>query len=209
MPPVESHPELIVLHHVKLKGFPSSASLVPGTGLPEPEVITHLDGLKEQGLVMYREGRISGYTLTPAGREEHKSRLRGEASDHREHLRGHYAEFLILNGELLAVCTAWQVRDLSTNEMNDHLDSDYDDGVRARLSCIHDGVAPICGELAGRLRRYSTYHGRFEEALAKVHQGLNEWFARPIIDSYHTVWMELHEDLLATLEIDRASEPSH
>jgi hypothetical protein len=42
--------------------------------------------------------------------------------------------------------------------------------------------------------------------------GDRDWFTKPTIDSYHTVWFELHEDLLATLGIDRiserASEPS-
>ena len=27
-----------------------------------------------------------------------------------------------------------------------------------------------------------------------------------MIDSYHTVWFELHEDLLATLGLERAAE---
>jgi hypothetical protein len=30
-----------------------------------------------------------------------------------------------------------------------------------------------------------------------------------VIDSYHTVWFELHEDLLSTLGIERASEGVH
>jgi hypothetical protein len=30
-----------------------------------------------------------------------------------------------------------------------------------------------------------------------------------MIDSYHTVWFQLHEDLLNTLGIDRATEGSH
>ena len=30
---------------------------------------------------------------------------------------------------------------------------------------------------------------------------------KPMIDSYHSVWFELHEDLLATLGIERGSEP--
>ena len=32
------------------------------------------------------------------------------------------------------------------------------------------------------------------------------WVTRPRVDSCHTVWMELHEDLLATLGIDRGDE---
>ena len=39
-----------------------------------------------------------------------------------------------------------------------------------------------------------------------VEQGDTDWFTKPLIDSYHTVWFELHEDLLATLAIERARE---
>jgi hypothetical protein len=39
--------------------------------------------------------------------------------------------------------------------------------------------------------------------------GAREWFTRPVIDSYHTVWFELHEDLLSTLGLARASEAQH
>ena len=67
----------------------------------------------------------------------------------------------------------------------------------------------ICGSLAEALARYNPYQGRFVGALTKVQNGEREWFAKPIIDSYHTVWMEMHEDLLATLAIDRASEAAH
>ena len=35
------------------------------------------------------------------------------------------------------------------------------------------------------------------------------WVTRPRVDSCHTVWMELHEDLLATLGIDRGGERAH
>jgi hypothetical protein len=42
-----------------------------------------------------------------------------------------------------------------------------------------------------------------------VLEGQPEWFTKPVIDSYHTVWFELHEDLLCTLGIERASEARH
>ena len=44
------------------------------------------------------------------------------------------------------------------------------------------------------------------EALGKVQGGDHDWFTKPMIASYHTVWFELHEDLLATLGIERSSE---
>ena len=40
----------------------------------------------------------------------------------------------------------------------------------------------------------------------EVRRGHGEWFDKPLIDSYHTVWFELHEDLLATLGLERSTE---
>ena len=37
-------------------------------------------------------------------------------------------------------------------------------------------------------------------------EGDTEWITSPSIDSYHTVWMQLHEDLLLALGRDRATE---
>jgi hypothetical protein len=42
--------------------------------------------------------------------------------------------------------------------------------------------------------------------MQKLLSGELDWLTKPIMPSYHTVWFELHEDLLATLGIDRASE---
>jgi hypothetical protein len=39
-----------------------------------------------------------------------------------------------------------------------------------------------------------------------VHGGDHDWFTMPVIDSYHTIWFELHENLLATLNLERADE---
>ena len=205
------HNEFHVLHCAKLKGFASTEALAQASCLMVAGVETALASLAAEGLVMFREGRISGWAATPTGRAAHQQYLADELAGcgHRDHIRTRYEEFLVHNHELLAVCTAWQVRDIDNNELNDHLDMEYDDAVRDRLGGLHGDVLPICRDLSGRLIRFSVYEPRLEVALEKVRQGLNEWFARPIIDSYHTVWMELHEDLLATLCIERASEEQH
>ncbi len=43
-------------------------------------------------------------------------------------------------------------------------------------------------------------------ALARVRTGDSQWFTSPAVESYHTVWFELHEDLLQTLGINRSDE---
>jgi hypothetical protein len=64
----------------------------------------------------------------------------------------------------------------------------------------------VCGTLGSQLARFSGYGPRLATAVDKVEKGDTDWFTKPLIDSYHTVWFELHEDLLATLAIERARE---
>jgi hypothetical protein len=54
--------------------------------------------------------------------------------------------------------------------------------------------------------RFATYRPRLRAARVRVAEGETDWLTSPRIDSYHTVWMELHEDLLIALGRDRASE---
>jgi hypothetical protein len=67
----------------------------------------------------------------------------------------------------------------------------------------------VLDDLASAMTRYHPYEPRFGAALAKLDAGEREWFTKPLIDSYHTVWFELHEDLLSTLGIERSQEGAH
>jgi hypothetical protein len=78
--------------------------------------------------------------------------------------------------------------------------------VLTTLSTLREQLRPICQELGQRLARFHGYDDRFTAALARVEQGELTWVARPRVDSCHTVWMELHEDLIATLGIRRGAE---
>jgi hypothetical protein len=40
----------------------------------------------------------------------------------------------------------------------------------------------------------------------RAEDGEASWINRPRADSCHTVWMELHEDLIATLGVQRGAE---
>jgi hypothetical protein len=78
--------------------------------------------------------------------------------------------------------------------------------VISELDELDDAVQPICSDLAAALSRFGYYNGRFAVARLRVHDGEHDWFTKPLIDSYHAVWFELHENLLATLNIERTSE---
>src|SRR3954470_5060720 len=205
-----SAPEFLVLHALRLKGFAGTGAAAETAGLTEEEASALLDRAKADGLVMYRDGRISGWSLTPNGRTHHGQLLAAEleAGGYRDTVHAGYQRFLEINSNLLGVCTDWQMRPGPAGQpvLNDHSDPSYDRGVIARLRGIDDTVQPVCRELGTCAARFSGYGPRLNAAIDKVEAGDLDWLTKPMIDSYHTVWFELHEDLLCTLGIERSKE---
>jgi hypothetical protein len=202
-----SDPGFLVLHALRLKGFADTGVVAALTGLEDAEVSKHLDAAAADGQATRREGRISGWALTADGRARHAELIREEleASGTRAAVEDGYRRFLEVNAELLGVCTDWQLRG---GALNDHADAAYDAEIIDRLAHVDDKVQPVTIDLGNALERFGEYGNRFSGALSKVRNGERDWFAKPMIDSYHTIWFELHEDLLATLGIERSKEGS-
>lgn len=204
-----SDPRTLVMHGLRLKGFAEASAVGEAVGVTEADAKPVLDQLVIDGLATYRDGKLSGFTLTKAGREHHAHLLSAEleAAGAREAVQGAYARFLQLNTDLLTICTAWQLRDIDgESTINDHSDGVYDAGVIEQLTGLHARVDPICDDLGATLERYAGYGPRLSMALHKVRTGDGDWFTKPMLPSYHTVWFEMHEDLLSTLGIERGSE---
>jgi len=205
--------ELQIVHILRVQGFVETAGVIEATGLATDEVTAVLDGLADLGLVRHREGRISGWALTPEGRDHGESLLTAELElmGCRKGVEEAYRRFLVVNASFLGLCTDWQLRPDPDNPdgqpvINDHADAAWDSAVTNRLVEVDGIVGPICDDLTDLLTRFDGYRQRFTAALRRVRAGEADWFARPMIDSYHTVWFQLHENLLATLGIERASE---
>lgn len=161
--------------------------------------------LAAEGLAARRDGRVAGWMLTKDGREAHAAAVTDElaASGAGPAIEEAYQGFLAVNPELLRVCTDWQLRD---GAVNDHGDAGYDTRVVKRLEEVHARAVPVLDDLAAALQRLASYEPRLSNALDRVRSGDYEWFTRPLLDSYHTVWFELHEDLLVTLGRSRGDE---
>jgi DNA-binding PadR family transcriptional regulator len=158
----------LVLHALRLKGFADAAAVSASTGAAEPEVAPLLDDLVAEGLATKREGRLSGYTLTPAGREEHQGRLTAEleATGAEPAIRDAYGRFLKINGDLLGICTAWQLREVGGESViNDHTDAAHDAAVIGQLADLHADVSPICDDLGVALARFGASRARGGSAL--------------------------------------------
>jgi hypothetical protein len=179
--------------------------------LPQRQVRAMLDRAEREGWARRRTGRLAGWTLTATGRVEGEARLAAalDESGVRPQVESLYERFLVLNPEVLKVSTAWQVRRRNGVDVpNDHADARHDAAVIDALAAVHDRALPVVEGLSAHVARLGGYGSRLEAALARVMAGDGDWFVRPGIDSYHTVWFELHEDLLATLGRRRADEAS-
>jgi hypothetical protein len=198
---------LLVLHCCRLKGFADAPTIAGWSGSDERAVELTASHLMDQALLHLPGAGTLGWALTPTGRSENE-RLLGlelELVGARPDIQDAYGRFLGLNAELKAICTDWQVRG---DTLNDHSDVDHDEAVIVRLVALHRKARVVCRDLDARLSRFGRYEGRLATARQKVLDGDGGWFTQPLIDSYHTVWFELHEDLLATLGIDRSAETS-
>ena len=145
--------------------------------------------------------------LTPAGRAEADARFRVPDSDAaRARLTEVKGPFDQLNHRFLRLCHDWQVR--AGNVVNDHRDTEYDWSVIDRLVTFDSEASHLLRNLGASLERLVPYRDRLRAARRRVVDGEPEWFASPRIDSYHTVWMQLHEDLLLALGLERGKEPT-
>jgi hypothetical protein len=200
----ESDPRFCVLHALRIKGLADSAAVAGIMDCDVPEVEAHLDSLQRAGLATYRDGRAA-WQLTPAGRERHAAGLAADAAPVRTALEPHYAAFLQLNDSFKALCRDWQLRD---GVPNDHTDEIYDKGVIERLLVIDGDAQPVVEAASLELSRLTPYGPRLRATAARVADGDHHLFTGVMCGSFHDVWMELHEDLVLTLGIERTREGS-
>jgi hypothetical protein len=178
-----------LLHDLRLRGFR------PAKGGPAEDELT------TAGLAIARGQNLA---LAPAGREVHAAWARLAPGSEEEALaKATYERFLALNVEFLRICTDWQLK--PGNQPNDHTDAAYDFKILERLDRLDERAGPMFEALGKAVPRFADYRGRLTDALDKISDD-RAWLASPRCDSYHTVWMQLHEDLLTAVGVDRADE---
>lgn len=192
--------ELTVLQAIRLKGRVSPSDLAATLGKGLADISQTVEQLAASGLLI--EG--STLRLTPQGR----TRLHELLADERKAvdsaaLVAAYHDFVSVNSDFKALVTDWQLKGGPGGQPNTHEDTDYDSAVLARLEQVHERVQPIIETAAAQLPRLGAYSVKLRTALAKVKAGETAWLTRPLINSYHTVWFELHEELILALGMTR------
>jgi pyruvate,orthophosphate dikinase len=200
--PAPDSSELSLLRLVGLKGRASAEVLADSLSLPSDVVAAAYLQLCELGLCI-QAGSV--FRLTAAGRDR-VALLLGEERTHADPaaVLALYEDFCVFNAELKRIMTAWQLKDDAAP--NDHRDADYDAAVLQRLANLHGRAASLVQRLASLSPRLAHYGVRLARAAARAAAGDPNYVAKLIVDSYHTVWFELHEDLISLAGLTRRTE---
>jgi hypothetical protein len=193
----------LAFHGLAIKRHADAAAVAGLTGLPFDTVQAELDTAVATGRAVEVKG---AYSLAPLARvalqasyDCHFTELRADAA-----FTAAYHGFERINPDLKGVITDWQTMEVRGEQRaNDHSDEDYDNKVIDRLSALHERAEPVFSGLARGLPRLAIYGGKLEAALDKAEDGGIEWVSDIHRESYHTVWFELHEELLRIMGTER------
>jgi hypothetical protein len=191
-----------VLHVLRLKGIvdgPAIAAALGGDPVAAERTVTQL---VEAGFVRSRETpRLSGWTLTEAGRQRHAEAMTASRSpENTAALAPLYERFLALNNRVKALATSWQ--QLSGEDATGRWEAIEE------LAEVHAEAARIVGAMAEVVERFAWHSRRLAAAMERLREGDERYFTGVTVDSFHTVWFECHEDLIQTLGRERIAEGS-
>jgi pyruvate,orthophosphate dikinase len=193
----------LVVRALFIKGFATPEGLAPALGEEETGAIldrTTADGVTELTGAMFQltaDGKAMGAEMMASDREAWGMEKASKALDN----------FLPIDGRMKEIVTAWQMREVDGEPvLNDHTDSAYDASVLAEFASLHHDAAAWLRPLTEGLARLELYVARLERAADLVADGNHAYIASPTVDSYHSVWFELHEDLIHLADRTREDE---
>jgi hypothetical protein len=198
--------ELLVLHGLVVKKAGNANAVADILDEDPGRVAAALQASVGAGRAVEARGM---FMATPAGRDWLAERYPAAFERFRTapEATEAYERFERINRELLRLFTEWQMMPAGNESVpNDHSDSEYDDEIIDRLGALHERAQrPLeqFSELEPRLRQYWR---RLDGAYDKVLAGKREFVSGAKVDSYHTVWFELHEDLLRMLGREREEQ---
>ena len=186
----------LVLHGLAIKKHADAHDIAGLIGMPEDRVNALLGEAAASGRAIEANGK---YLLSPLARVTLDFDYSNVYCDQRENADffAAYEAFERINVQLKALITDWQTMDVGGKRVpNDHSNKDLDEKLIDRLGKLHERADAIFAKLAAGLPRLGYYRTHLLAALEKAEDGAIEWVSDARIESYHTLWFELHEDLL-------------
>lgn len=192
-----------IVHALALRKRSDLDGLVLATGEDAAVVEAALRRAAEAKLVLAARGN---YFVTPDGEKTLRAAYEERFAHHRASLAFGAAcdRFEEVNRTVKSLVTQWQTRSLGGRSVpNDHSDEAYDERILEHLAEAHRQAEAVLRDLEKEAPRFARYRDRLGAALELAQAGDPDWVSGVRCDSYHTVWFELHEDLLRILDRER------
>lgn len=202
MTPHRSVPELLVLQSLRLAGAAEVERIADRSLLPTDLVEDLVRTAQTVGQVETVEfGPSRSLVLAGTGHSRLRELLADdlEAADAREILRAALEDFEQgINDEMVRVVSEWQRAAPTPAAPEELLET---------LTRLGSALQEVIAPLAARLPRFGRFPAQYGIALSRASDGDLRWIAGIGILSCHTVWAELHQDLLSTLGRESLAEP--
>jgi len=186
--------DLRLLQALRLKGRSDASRVAASCGEAEASTAEQLRRLAERELVKEKTGT---FVLSDAG-EALRLRLmvaeRSALDD--SDLQALYADFSSVDTAFKQLVADVQLGQIERGDAARH------------LRPIHDRLQPLLDRASALLPRLSRYGARFQGALRALQEGDPRYLASPLVESYHGIWFEWHEELIQASGRSRAQESS-
>ena len=196
---------LLTLHAVRLLGFADTGPIAERFRQDPNDVERSLIDAGANGWALRSAFAGSrGWSLTVAGRAENERLLAAElnSAGGRTAVERVHSDFAALNTAVVAACSRIQLQALADGPRPDGIPDGMDEPARQTLTQALTSLRGLEGRLAAVLPRYIGYASRLELALTNAATE-PAWLTATDRDSFHRIWFELHEDLIATLGLRR------
>lgn len=194
----------LTLHGLTLKQLADAEQLADILDQDDATVAQALGQAVDEGKVMAARG---SYMITPVGRQHLDSLYADAFADQRgdTELVAALADFEQgVNKQMLSLMTSWQTITVDgVQQPNDHSDADYDSKVIEKLARVHERAESVLAPFAGADPLTKRFMSRLDGALQRVDRGDRDYVSNVRLDSYHTVWYQMHEHLLRMMGEER------
>lgn len=198
---------LITLHALTLKQMADREGVVAISGQDLDAVASALERAAEEKTAMGAKG---AFMITPAGRslldEAYPECFAAErASSEVTAAMDEFEEGV--NRQVLKLTTDWQTVEVDgERQPNDHGDESYDAKIIDRLGMVLERTESVLAPLAEHRPDLGRFYDRAGSALTRAASGETDYVSGVRVDSFHTVWFQLHEHILRVTGRERPEE---
>lgn len=102
-----------------------------------------------------------------------------------------------VNRQVLGLTTDWQTLEVDgQRQPNDHSDAEYDARIIDRLAKVLERTEDVLAPLIELQPSVGRFLDRAGAALTRAESGESDYVSGVRVDSFHTVWFQMHEHIL-------------